>query len=102
MSLERIRSYLKCDYVLISDGELTNGRPSIDAGFRGGANVMVTFETAKNNVHSGCNGGLFLMRLWKLSTLISKFYDSTNRVLITNFYKGVEKPSLKELKNNKV
>ncbi|MFH1648345.1 MAG: M20/M25/M40 family metallo-hydrolase, partial [Patescibacteria group bacterium] len=91
---------LRCNYVLISDGEISNENPAIDVSFRGGVNMKVILETAKNDVHSGLFGGAFPNAAMELSTLISKFYDTNNRIAIDGFYKDVQEPTKEELDNN--
>ncbi|MFH1898994.1 MAG: M20/M25/M40 family metallo-hydrolase [Patescibacteria group bacterium] len=95
------RKLLSCDFVLISDGETTANRPTIEAGFRGGSNVTLGFKTAKGDVHSGLYGGAIPNAAHELSILISKFYDKNNKVAIPGFYEGLDKPTKSELLNNK-
>lgn len=94
------RDLLNCDYVLISDGEISNENPAMDVSFRGGVNMKITFETAKNDVHSGVYGGAFPNAAMELSNLISKLYDENNRISIGNFYDDVRAPTKEELENN--
>jgi len=99
--IKKNKKLLACDFVVISDGEMHENRPTVEAGFRGGGNVKVTFTTAKDAVHSGLYGGSVPNPAHELSNLISKFYDKNNKVAIPGFYKGVDKITKEELKNNK-
>jgi len=91
------RELFDCDYILLSDGEITVDRPTLDVAFRGGANVTLEYKTAKTNLHSGIYGGAIPNASHELSTLISRFYDSTNKVTFSEFYEGVDAISEKEL-----
>ncbi|MEA3357044.1 MAG: M20/M25/M40 family metallo-hydrolase [Patescibacteria group bacterium] len=95
------KELLKCDHVVVSDGEITNDQPTIDAAFRGGSNLTVTFKTAKTSLHSGIYGGAIPNAAHELSKLIAKFYDDNNKVTIPGFYKDVDKVTKEELANNK-
>lgn len=94
------KNLLNCDYVLISDGEISNENPAMDVSFRGGVNMRVILETAKNDVHSGIFGGAFPNAAMELSNLISKLYDENNRIGIDGFYRDVAEPTKEELENN--
>ncbi|MDP1743645.1 MAG: M20/M25/M40 family metallo-hydrolase [Candidatus Amesbacteria bacterium] len=62
---------LKSDIVLVSDGEIINDRPTIEASLRGGFNVKLIFKTAKNNVHSGIYGGAIPNAAFELAKFVS-------------------------------
>jgi len=99
--IKKNKKLLACDFVVISDGEMFGNKPTIEAGFRGGGNVKLTFTTAKDAVHSGLYGGAIPNPAHELSSLISKFYDKTNKVAIPGFYEGADKVTRAELKNNR-
>ena len=99
--IRKNKEMLTCDYIVISDGEMVQNRPTIEAGFRGGVNMTISIKTADSDVHSGLYGGSVPNAVHELSVLISKFYDKNNRVAIPGFYNGVDKPTEFELKNNK-
>jgi|GEM_PF-499015 len=80
------------DLVLVSDGELRLGKPSIEASFRGGANLRVTIQTALSDLHSGIFGGAVPSASMVLTNILSSLKDHTNRVLVPNFYDGVVPP----------
>lgn len=104
VEIERVikdnQKLLACDCVLISDGELTDNKPTIEAGFRGGVNLTIKYRTGNGDVHSGLYGGSIPNAAHELSNLISRFYGSDNKVKIPRFYDGADKVSLDELKNN--
>lgn len=94
------KKLLACDNVLISDGEMTGNKPTIEAGFRGGVNLTIKYRTGNGDVHSGLYGGSVPNAAHELSSLISRFYGSDNKVKIPGFYNGVDNVSLEEVKNN--
>lgn len=91
---------LSADYVMVSDGETTAGRPTIDVGFRGNVSFTLTYRTAQNNLHSGIYGGAVPSAPMELAKLISKIYNDKNQVTYPEFYDDVEEISDEERKNN--
>lgn len=91
---------LSCDHVIISDGEITSNRPTLDVAFRGGANLTIKFKTAKNSLHSGMYGGAIPSASHEMSKFIASLYDANNRVKFEGFYKGVEDITDAEFDNN--
>lgn len=69
---------LKSDIVLVSDGEIINERPTIEASLRGGFNVRLTYTTAKNNVHSGIYGGAIPNAATELAKFVSNLMPFTD------------------------
>lgn len=93
---------LACDYVLVSDGEILGDNPVLEYSLRGGLNCTIKFTTAKNNLHSGIYGGAVPNAAQELAKLISKFYDTENRVVVVpNFYDNVDVIPANEIENNK-
>ncbi|MCA9374861.1 M20/M25/M40 family metallo-hydrolase, partial [Candidatus Dojkabacteria bacterium] len=92
---------LAADYVMVSDGETTADRPTIDVGFRGNVSLTVTYRTAKNNLHSGIYGGAAPSAPMELAKLITKIYNDKNQVSYQSFYNGVAEVTQEELENNK-
>jgi acetylornithine deacetylase/succinyl-diaminopimelate desuccinylase-like protein len=92
---------LSCDYVMISDGETVDDRPTLDVGLRGGGNLTLKYKTAKTNLHSGIYGGAVPNPAHEMSKLIAKFYDDGNKVTIPGFYDNVEEATEAEIANNK-
>lgn len=92
---------LACDFVLISDGEITGKSPVIELGFRGGANTTLTIQTATNDLHSGIYGGIAPSAAHELSKFISTLYDEKNKITIPHFYDDVDPISEKPTPFNK-
>ncbi|HEV2339859.1 MAG TPA: M20/M25/M40 family metallo-hydrolase [Patescibacteria group bacterium] len=80
---------LHCDFVMISDGELTLGKPTIELGFRGILNATVNIITAGNELHSGLYGGSVPNAAEEVSILVTKLFDKQNKVTIPGFYDDV-------------
>jgi acetylornithine deacetylase/succinyl-diaminopimelate desuccinylase-like protein len=72
---EEHASILKSDFVLISDGELTMGHPTIDIGFRGIINSTLELTTSAKDNHSGLYGGSIPNAANVLSQILSKMHD---------------------------
>lgn len=88
-----IRDYeqeLRADFILISDGEITADHPIVELGFRGGFNSTLTISTATNDLHSGIYGGAAPNAAFEMTKLLSKLFDSQNRITIAGFYDAVE------------
>jgi acetylornithine deacetylase/succinyl-diaminopimelate desuccinylase-like protein len=98
--LRKNKNKLKCDLLMVSDGELTNNKPTIEVSLRGGFNSTLTYITGKNSLHSGMAGGAVPNAVYELSKFLSNLYDSNNTVNFKEFYYGVDKPSAGQLANN--
>jgi acetylornithine deacetylase/succinyl-diaminopimelate desuccinylase-like protein len=98
--LEAHRDKLGGGLVIVSDTIwVTRGRPSTPAGLRGLAGFRLTLETARHDLHSGVVGGAARNPLAELITAVADMLDGpTGRVKIPHFYREVEKPSRKELR----
>lgn len=70
----------RSDIVLVSDGEIINDRPTIEASLRGGFNIRLTYTTAKNNVHSGIYGGAIPNAALELAKFVSNLMPTTDGV----------------------
>lgn len=81
---------LACDFVMISDGEMTNGKPTIELGNRGVINATLTIKTANNDLHSGLYGGSAPNAVDELSKFIMHLADEDNKVTIPGFYDAVD------------
>lgn len=79
-----------CDVVLISDGELTAGLPTIEMSFRGVINATLTIKTADNDLHSGLYGGAAPNAISEAAKFIAGLHDKNNTVTIAGFYQDVE------------
>lgn len=82
---------LKSDIVLVSDGEMINGRPTVDASLRGGFNLRLVYKTAENNVHSGIYGGAIPNAAFELAKFVSN---------LRPFTKDVDEITAEQLTNN--
>jgi acetylornithine deacetylase/succinyl-diaminopimelate desuccinylase-like protein len=91
---------LRCDFFLISDGEIIGENPVLDAGFRGGANTTLTIRTAKTDVHSGIFGGAIPSAAHEASTFVASLFNEFNQVTIPGFYDNVDEISDEIRKNN--
>lgn len=92
---------VECDFVLISDGELTNGKPTIEVSLRGGFSCTLKYKTGKTNLHSGTFGGAVPNAGKELSEFLSKLFNSDNSISFKEFYEDVDEIHSDDLKNNK-
>jgi len=81
---------LACDFVMISDGEISGQSPVIELGFRGGANTTLTLKTASNDLHSGIYGGIAPNAANQLAKFLASLYDDQNKITVPNFYDEVD------------
>lgn len=99
--MKKFKKDLKCDIVVVSDGELTNDKPTIEVSLRGGFNCTLTYTTGLNNLHSGLAGGAVPNAAYELSKFLSGLYGKDNSVSFKEFYSDVEKISQAQRANNK-
>lgn len=83
------KDLLACDFVMISDGEMTMGKPTIELGNRGVINTTLTIKTAHNDLHSGLYGGIAPNAVHELSAFIANLHDAENKITIPGFYDDV-------------
>lgn len=88
------KKQLSCDVILISDGEITEGFPTIEVGFRGNISATIHIQTAESDLHSGLYGGAAPNAIHEACKFIDRFYDTNNTVTIPGFYDDVDIPSL--------
>ncbi len=87
---EQHSELLKCDGVVISDGEIIGHKtPTMSQSFRGGANLTLTITTANTDVHSGLYGNILPSATHELVTLCAKFYDDKKLIAIPGWYDDV-------------
>lgn len=84
------KDLLSCDFVMISDGEMTRGKPTIELGNRGVINTTLTVKTANNDLHSGLYGGIAPNAVHELSAFIAGLKDDENKITIPGFYDSVD------------
>ncbi|MFA7285879.1 MAG: M20/M25/M40 family metallo-hydrolase [Candidatus Paceibacterota bacterium] len=91
---------LKADYYLVSDGEIVADIPTLEVSLRGGMNVKLSIQIAKNDFHSGLCGGAVPNPILFLADFVSKLKNTeTGEVLITDFYDGVSDMTAEQLEN---
>ena len=84
------KNQLSCDFVLLSDGELTRGKPTLELGNRGILNWKLTLKTAKTDIHSGIFGGAAPNAVQELAKFVESLLDNNNRITIEGFYDAVD------------
>ena len=92
---------LACDLFMISDGELTNNKPTIEVSLRGGFNCTLVYQTGKNNLHSGIYGGAVPNAAHELVKFLSGLHDQHGQVTYPEFYVDADTISNQELVNNR-
>lgn len=91
---------LKADYYLVSDGEIVADIPTLEVSLRGVMNVKLSIKIADNDFHSGLCGGAVPNPILFLADLISKLKNTeTGKVLIADFYDGVNDITAEQLEN---
>ncbi len=83
------KNLLKCDFIMISDGEMSAGQPTIELGTRGVINCTLTFFSSNNDLHSGLYGGAAPSSVKEAITFINKIFDDERKVMIEGFYEDV-------------
>lgn len=95
--IEANKQALKCDRIIISDGDIIKDNPVIEAGFRGVANATLVYKTALTNVHSGGYGNTIPNAAHEISKLVTKLFNDDEDIVIPGFYDDVPKTILEEL-----
>lgn len=88
--IENHKDLLEANFALVSDGEITQGMPTIELGFRGGLNTTLTVRTSHTDLHSGLFGGAVPNAGLTLNKFVAKLHDDENRVTIPEFYDDVD------------
>lgn len=88
---------LNCDHIIISDGDIIDNHPVIEAGLRGVCNATLVYKTANTAVHSGSYGNTIPNAAHELSRLITKLFDADEDIIIPGFYADVPKEVLTAL-----
>lgn len=91
---------LKTDYVLISDGELSDKHACLDSSFRGIVNFSLRIKTSDKDNHSGLYGGSMPNAANELAKLLDKMHDEKGNLTIKGINENV-KLSKSTIKNNK-
>lgn len=88
--IERHRTRLACDAVVISDSTMfAPGIPSILSSLRGLAYFQIDVTGPNSDLHSGMYGGAVVNPATALSRIIASFHDADGRVAIPGFYDTV-------------
>jgi len=99
--MKKNKNKLACDILVVSDGELTNDKPTIEVSLRGGFNCKLTYKTGRNNLHSGLAGGAVPNAGVEIIKFLNKLYTTDGSISYQNFYTGVDPISKAQLINNK-
>lgn len=99
--VKKYKQKLKADHVIISDGEIVDSTPTIEATLRGGFNMTVRVESGITNLHSGIFGGAIPNSAHELSKVLAGLYDKNNKVTVPGFYAGTPEVSPKTKKMNR-
>lgn len=93
-------SLLKADFVMLSDGEITAGHPTIELGFRGVLNTTIKLTVSDRDLHSGLFGGTTPNAADELTKLLTTMFYGPS-VNIPRFYDDVKKVPADVLAQNK-
>ena len=89
--LQKYKALLKADLWLFCDGPVhQNRQQQIVFGARGSMGMNLTVYGPKRELHSGHYGNWAPNPAWTLTHLLASMKDMEGKVLIKDFYKGVE------------
>ena len=89
--LEREKTRLACDAVVISDSTMfAPGIPSILSSLRGMAYLEITVRGASGDLHSGMYGGAVVNPAMALARILATMHDADGRIAIPGFYDDVQ------------
>jgi acetylornithine deacetylase/succinyl-diaminopimelate desuccinylase-like protein len=89
--LERERTRLACDAVVISDSTMfAPGIPSILSSLRGMVYLQIDVRGANGDLHSGMYGGAVVNPAMALARILATMHDDTGRIAIPGFYDAVK------------
>ncbi|HEY0928723.1 MAG TPA: dipeptidase [Gemmatimonas sp.] len=88
--LEREKTRLACDAVVISDSTMfAPGIPSILSSLRGMTYLEITVQGANGDLHSGMYGGAVVNPAMALARILATMHDADGRIAIPGFYDAV-------------
>lgn len=88
--LERERTRLACDAVVISDSTMfAPGIPSILSSLRGMAYTQIDVRGANGDLHSGMYGGAVVNPAMALARILATMHNADGRIAIEKFYDDV-------------
>lgn len=90
---------LKCNHILVSDGELVGDNPVQEVSLRGGVNLTLKFTTAKNDLHSGIYGSAAPNAVHELCDFLDDLYED-GKIDIPEWYDDVDQVTEAQLENN--
>ncbi|APX73319.1 hypothetical protein BTM29_03490 [Companilactobacillus allii] len=87
------------DFAIVVDGSFNqSGQHVLRLGNRGALGFEITATTGTQDNHSGNLGNIMQNPILVLMGVVQKMYDLKNKkVLIPNYYRGVNKPDAKEI-----
>src|SRR3990172_3910609 len=88
--MKKNKTKLTCDMLVVSDGELTNNKPTIEVSLRGGFNCKLTYKTGKNNLHSGIFGGGVPNAGAEMIKFLSNLIEEDNSIKYAEFYRRAD------------
>ena len=89
-TLKKYKENYTADYMIIMDGPAhTSNKPTLTFGCRGIATCSITTYGAKLPQHSGHYGNYAPNPVFRLSKLLATMKDDNGRVLIKDYYKGI-------------
>lgn len=90
-TLERYKKRYAADYFIVMDGPMHNSnQPTLTFGCRGIATCSITTYGATLPQHSGHYGNYSPNPAFELSRILASMKDTQGRVLVKDFYKGIQ------------
>lgn len=90
-TLEKYKNRYVADYLIIMDGPAhPTNKPTLTFGCRGIATCSITVYGAKLPQHSGHYGNYAPNPVFRMSHLLASMKDDSGKVIIANFYDGIE------------
>lgn len=90
-TLEKYKDVYASDYFIIMDGPAhSSNKPTLTYGCRGIATCTITTYGSKLPQHSGHYGNYVSNPVFTLSHLLSSMKSESGKVLIEDYYKGIE------------
>lgn len=99
--IEKEKELLKCEHVMVSDGEIPY-KPMVTTSFRGFMGITMEVRTANNNLHSGLYGGAVPNAAEEASRLVAMLNADDYTCNILNFNEGLIPATADEAKKGKL
>ena len=98
-TLDTYKAHYASDFFIVMDGPAhTSNKPAVTFGCRGIATCSITTYGSKLPQHSGHYGNYVPNPVFGLASLLSSMKDENGKVLIQDYYKGIEiSPEILEL-----